>query len=165
MAVYSFVRQNSQSYTFLYKFFPITHPLHKIFPKILSKILSWCFAREEISYKVLYRMQNLERHLEKSLKYPLLGFWYRIWQDLDSIWNIAKEALVVAKREYHLRPQASKYMTRVGLKWIGRCCLSIVALGYAYPLSHLSVHHLLGDSRRKLSMKRNSFPPNHWPLF
>ena len=61
---------------------------------------------------------------------------------------------------YHLRPQVSRKMPRVGLKWVGRCFLSIVMPGYAYPSSRLNVHHLLKDSRRKLPMKRNSFLPN-----
>ena len=53
-------------------------------------------------------------------------------------------------------------MPRIDLKWVGRCCLSIFTLGYAYPMAYLSVHHLLRDSRRKLSMKRNSFLPNKY---
>ena len=72
---------------------------------------------------------------------------------------------ILRKHGYDPRPQVSRQMPRVGLKWVGRCCLSIVTLGHAYPLSRLSVHHLLRNSRRKLSRKRNSFLPNHWPLF
>ena len=72
---------------------------------------------------------------------------------------------ILRKHGYDPRPQVSRQMPRVGLKWVGRCCLSIVTLGHAYPLSRLSVHHLLRDSRRKLSMKRNSFLTNHWSLF
>ena len=47
----------------------------------------------------------------------------------------------------------SKQMPRVDLKWVGRCCLSIVTLGHPYPLSRMSVHHLLRYPRRKLAMK------------
>ena len=72
---------------------------------------------------------------------------------------------VVGMWGYGCRPQVNGKMPRAGLKWVGRCCLSIVTLGHAYPLSRLSVHHLLRDSGRKLSMKRNSVLPNHWPLF
>ena len=69
------------------------------------------------------------------------------------------------KHRYDPWPQMSRQMPRVDLKWVGRCCLSIVKLGHAHPLSRLSVHHMLRDSRWKLSIKRNSFLPNHWPLF
>ena len=68
---------------------------------------------------------------------------------------------VVGNPEYGFRPQVSRQMPRVGLMRVGRCSLSIVRLVHAYPLSRLNVHHLLRDSRRKLSMKRNSFLPNH----
>ena len=64
------------------------------------------------------------------------------------------------KHCYDPRPQVSRQMPRVDLKWVGKCCLSIVKLGHAHPLSRLSVHHLLRDSRWKLSLKRNSFLPN-----
>ena len=40
-------------------------------------------------------------------------------------------------------------MPKLGLKWVGRCFLSIVTPEHAYPLSRLSVHHLLIDSHRK----------------
>ena len=76
-----------------------------------------------------------------------------------------RKSKVVGKWGYRLRPQVNRQMPSVGLKWVGRCCLSSVTLGHAFPTSHLSVHHLLRDSRRKLPMKRNSFLPNHWPLF
>ena len=72
---------------------------------------------------------------------------------------------VKGKQDYSCRPQVSRQIPIVGLKWVGRCCLSIVKLGHAYPMVRLSVHHLLRDCRRKLSMKRNSFLSNHWPLF
>ena len=42
---------------------------------------------------------------------------------------------------------------------VGRCCLSIVKTGHGYQLSCLRVHHLLRDSRKKLSMRNNSFLP------
>ena len=69
---------------------------------------------------------------------------------------------VVGKWSYGLRPQVIVQMPIVGLKWVWRCCLSIVTLGHAYPLSRLSLHHLLRDSRRKLPMKRISFLPNKY---
>ena len=53
-------------------------------------------------------------------------------------------------------------MPRVCLKWVRRCCLSIVTLGHAYQMPRLSVHHLLGNSRRKLPMEKNSFLPNKY---
>ena len=72
----------------------------------------------------------------------------------------------------HLRPEVIAYFPVVakwaftsGLKWAGRCCLSIFTLGHVYPMPCLSGHHLLRDFHRKLPMKRNFFSPNHWPLF
>ena len=65
------------------------------------------------------------------------------------------------KHRYDPSPQVSRQMPRVDLKWVGRCCLSIARLGHAHPLSRLGVHHLLRDSRQKLSLKRNIFLPNH----
>ena len=61
--------------------------------------------------------------------------------------------IFLRKHRYDPRPQMSKQMPRVVLKWVRRCCLSIVTLWHAYPLSRLSAHHLLTDSRRKLSIK------------
>ena len=70
------------------------------------------------------------------------------------------------KHGYNPRTQVSRQIPRVGLKWVGGFCLSIDKLGHAYPLSHFSVHQLLRDSWRKLSMKRIiSFLPYCWPLF
>ena len=53
----------------------------------------------------------------------------------------------------------SRQMPRVGLKWVGRRCISIVTLRHAYPMPRLSVHHLLRDSRWKLPMKKIPFYP------
>ena len=55
--------------------------------------------------------------------------------------------VVEGKKGYRLRPHVSRQMLRVRLKTVGRCFLSIVTLGHAYPLSRLSVHHLIRDSR------------------
>ena len=71
-------------------------------------------------------------------------------------------ATVVGKHHYEARPRVSRRMPRVGLKWVGRCCLSIFTLGQAYPMPRLCVHHLLRDSRRKLPMKWNSYLPNKY---
>ena len=77
---------------------------------------------------------------------------------------IVFDIIVVGNPEFHTRPQMSRQMHRVGFKWVGRCCLSIDKLGHVYPLSRLSVNHLLRDSYQKLSMKINFYEPNHWPL-
>ena len=54
---------------------------------------------------------------------------------------------VVAICGYWRKSQVSKQVPRVGLRWnISWTCLSIVRLGHAYPLSHLSVHHPVRDS-------------------
>ena len=74
-------------------------------------------------------------------------------------------ALFLRNYRSNPRPQVSRLMHREDLKWVGRCCLSVVTLGHAYPLSLLSVDHLLRDFHQKLSMKRNFFLPSHWPLF
>ena len=69
---------------------------------------------------------------------------------------------VVGKWGYHLRSQESRQILRVGIKWVGGCCLSIFTLRHVYPLSHFSVHHMLRDSHKKLLMKRKSFLPNKY---
>ena len=79
---------------------------------------------------------------------------------LTAFLGLKDELLVVGKHRYRHRPQVSRQMPRVGLKWMGRCSLSWKCLSNA----HLSVHHLPSDSPRKLSMKRNFLLPNHWPL-
>ena len=56
---------------------------------------------------------------------------------------------VVGKHRYHFRPQVSTQIPEVGVKWAGRCCLSIATLGHAYPMPHLSVYHLLRNCQRK----------------
>ena len=70
-------------------------------------------------------------------------------------------ALVVGKHGYHLRPQVSRQMLGVRLKWVGWCCLFIVTLRHTYPLPHLSVHHLLksfspktGNEKKFLSTQK-----------
>ena len=41
------------------------------------------------------------------------------------------ECLIVGKWSYGARPQVSRQMPRVGLKWVGRCCLSWTHLSSA----------------------------------
>ena len=73
-----------------------------------------------------------------------------------------KKSEVAGKHGYGPRPQVSRQMPRVGLKWVGRCCLPIVTLRHAYLMPRLSVYHLLRDSCRKLTMNRNFFLPKKY---
>ena len=61
------------------------------------------------------------------------------------------------KRSYYPRSQINRQMPRVGLMLVGRCGLSIGKLGHTYQLSHLSTHHLLGDSHRKAPTKQHFY--------
>ena len=81
------------------------------------------------------------------------------WSRFPIVITLFGQKPVVGKCCFCPRPQVSRQMLGVGLKWIGWWWLSIVTIGYAYPLSRLSVHHLLRDSRRQLSMKKIPFYP------
>ena len=61
--------------------------------------------------------------------------------------NVLRTATkLVEKREYGLRPQGNVQMLRVGFKWLGKCCLSIITLGHGYPLSRLSVYKIPAEN-------------------
>ena len=54
---------------------------------------------------------------------------------------------------------SEQQMLRIDLKLVGRCCLPIVMLGHPYPLSGLSLHHLLRDSAENCQCKEVPFYP------
>ena len=132
----------------------------------LYKKLTWCkppkcphsfFSKVlEFYLRVFFPISILTT---KFCKHKFLQHLFsRIWPEIAKIYvakiskmyKLPKRNVirVVGKHRYRLRPQMSRQMPRIDLKWVGRCCLSFVKLGHAYPLSRLSVHHLL-----------NRFPP------
>ena len=88
---------------------------------------------------------------------PKLPISHSMSQELWVIWRFLVHSWVVGNPEYSCRPRVSRQMPRVGFKWVGRCCLSIVTFECTSPATR--------DSHWKLSMKRNFYLPNHWLLF